>query len=151
MLEITDEMRKELNQLRDRIYGDLTALAFMSKPGGVLHWCYASGSRSDRYRRISFKAGHGIAGLAIRLDRTVTVNAMLPGSIRLRQECALMLAEQLHSAVAIPFSSTGDLPNGVLLVGNRDVRMFTDSDVARAIQVAQQLGQLCAHTLTPRE
>ncbi|WP_342416395.1 GAF domain-containing protein [Paenibacillus sp. FSL R10-2782] len=147
MLEITDEMRKTLDQLRDHIYVDLTALALMSKPGGSLQWYYASGSRSERYRRISFKVGHGIAGMAVRLGRTVTVSALLSGSIRLRQECALMLAEQLHSAVAIPFSSTGDLPNGVLLLGNRDVRVFTDSDVSRATQVAEQLGQLCAHTL----
>lgn len=149
MLQITDEMRKELNQLRDTIYGDLTALAFMSKSGGKLHWYYASGSRSNRYRLISFKIGHGIAGMAVRLGRTVTVNALLSGSIRMRQECALMLAEQLHSAVAIPFSSTGDLPNGVLLLGNRDVRMFTESDVAEATQVAQRLSQLCAYPLTP--
>lgn len=33
MLQITDEMRNELNQLRDHVYGDLTALAFMSKSG----------------------------------------------------------------------------------------------------------------------
>lgn len=149
MLQITDEMREELNQFRDRIYVDLTALAFMSKSGGgKLHWYYASGSRSNRYRLISFKVGHGIAGMAVRLGRTVTVSALLPGSIRLRQECALMLAEQLHSAVAIPFSSTGNLPNGVLLLGNRDVRTFTDSDLAQATQVAQRLGQLCAHTHT---
>ncbi|MDQ0497324.1 MULTISPECIES: GAF domain-containing protein [Paenibacillus] len=150
MLQITDEMRKELNQLRGRVYGDLTALAYMSKSGGgKLHWYYASGSRSNRYRLISFKVGHGIAGLAVRQGRTVTVSALLPGSIRLRQECALMLAEQLYSAVAIPFSSTGDLPNGVLLLGNRDVRTFTDSNVVEATQVAQRLGQLCAHALTP--
>ena len=149
MLQITDEMRKELNQLRDHIYGDLTALAFTPKSGGgKFHWYYASGSRSNRYRLISFKVGHGIAGLAVRLGRTVTVSALVPGNIRLRQECALMLAEQLHSAVAIPFSSTGNLPNGVLLLGNRDVRMFTDSEVAKATQVAQRLGQLVAHTLT---
>ncbi|MEC0184882.1 GAF domain-containing protein [Paenibacillus peoriae] len=149
MLQITDEMRKELNQLRDRIYGDLTALAFMSKSGGgKLHWYYVSGSRSNRYRLISFKVGHGIAGLAVRLGRTVTVSALLPGSIRLRQECALMLAEQLHSAIAIPFSSTGNLPNGVLLFGNRYVRTFTDSEVAEATQVAQRLGELCAHPST---
>ncbi|WP_025677571.1 GAF domain-containing protein [Paenibacillus polymyxa] len=149
MLQITDEMRNELNQLRDHVYGDLTALAFMSKSGGKLHWYYASGSRNNRYRLISFKVGHGIAGMAVRLGRTVTVSALISGSIRLRQECALMLAEQLHSAVAIPFSSTGDLPNGVLLVGNRDVRTFTDSDVAKATQVAHRLGQLCALPLTP--
>lgn len=149
MLQITDEIREELNQFRDRIYVDLTALAFMSKSGGgKLHWYYASGSRSNRYSLISFKVGHGIAGMAVRLGRTVTVSALLPGSIRLRQECALMLAEQLHSAVAIPFSSTGNLPNGVLLLGNRDVRTFTDSDLAQATQVAQRLGQLCAHTQT---
>lgn len=33
MLQITDEMRNELNQLRDHVYGDLTALAFMSRSG----------------------------------------------------------------------------------------------------------------------
>lgn len=149
MIQITDEMRKELNQLRDRIHADLTALAFMSKSGGKLHWYYASGSRSNRYRLISFKVGHGIAGMAVRLGRTVTVSALLTGSIRLRKECALMLAEQLHSAVAIPFSSTGTLPNGVLLFGNRDVRTFTDSEVAEGTQVAQRLSKLCSYNPIP--
>lgn len=143
MFTITTEIRKEIDDLRNSVNGDVAAVAMIDKLSNTLHWLYVSGSRSERYRRISFKIGHGIAGIAMRLARNVSVNPLVTGGVRLRQECSLMLAEQLHSALAIPLTGFDDLPMGVLLIGNRDARIFLPAEITLAEQIALQLSGLC--------
>ncbi|MNW25984.1 hypothetical protein D3C74_27420 [compost metagenome] len=140
MVDITVELCKELELLRDSISSDVVAVAWIDQGDSYFRWRYVTGCRSERYRRISFKSGYGVAGTAIRLGRTVTANPLVPGASRLRQECALMLAEQLHSAVAIPLhDDSTPLPQGVLLVGNRSARIFLPQELAMTEEVARQI------------
>ncbi|MMZ66571.1 hypothetical protein D1872_290780 [compost metagenome] len=51
-----------------------------------------------------------------------------------------MLAEQLHSAVAIPLhDDSTPLPQGVLLIGNRSARIFLPQELAVTEEVARQI------------
>ncbi|MFB5762344.1 GAF domain-containing protein [Paenibacillus medicaginis] len=142
MNDLLLEVKRELDSLRALISCDVAAVAWIHSAHNFFRWRYISGNRNDRYQRISFKAGHGLSGMAARLGRSIEANPLLRDTYRLRQDSALMLAEQLHSAFAAPIFGVDDIPNGVVLVGHRNAYSFVPHDTALVEQTARRLGTL---------
>ncbi|MDP4096062.1 GAF domain-containing protein [Paenibacillus sp. P96] len=142
MIDLLPEIKGELDSLRKLISCDVAAVAWIHSSHNSFRWRYVSGSRSDRYQRISFKIGYGISGMAVRLGRPLETSPLLQDTYSLKQESALMLAEQLHSAFATPIFGTNHLPQGVVLVGKRSTYSFVAHDIALVEQTARRLGAL---------
>lgn len=142
MNDLLSEVKDELDSLRALISCDVAALAWIHSAHNSFRWRYISGNRNDRYRRISFKPGYGLSGMAVRLGRSVEANPLLGDTYRLRQDSALMLAEQLQSAFVAPIFGADDIPKGVVLVGQRNTYSFVPHDTALVEQTARRLGAL---------
>lgn len=142
MNDLMPEVKGELDSLRALLTCDVTAAAWIHPRHHSFHWHYISGNRSNRYQRISFKTGHGLPGMAIRLGRSIETNPLLTDTYHLRQDCALMLAEQLCSAFAAPIFNEDNMPKGVLLVGQRHTYRFIPHDTALIEQSSRRLGAL---------
>lgn len=133
-----EAITSELQRVREATSSDFAALALTEEAGSRIGWKYASGSANDRYRRMRLKPGSGIAGLAIRLGRPTVPDRA--AAERLRQECPVMLAEHLASAIAVPFQ-TGPERTAVLLVGARRERIYGPEDVRLVADAAARIAE----------
>jgi nitrogen regulatory protein A len=122
------EINKQLDQLRARTASDFSAFASIDKETHLITWRYASGNRNERYKHMHGKPGKGLAGLAVRSDRVITLDQSISDYARKRLDYPIMLAENLQSAVAVPVKDNGET-YGVLLTGSRILRHYSQDDL----------------------
>lgn len=109
--------------------GDFAAFGIGADDVRRYRWVSIVGSESKRSEIMTFKAGQGVGGHAIRIGRPVAWNAESADTERLRRECPLMQAEGLCCAMAAPVLLDGT-SWGVLLVGARSAGTFGGEAVA---------------------
>lgn len=136
-----NRMLSELCAIRESIYGEFAALALGVGDGRMFRWILVSGSQRERSEKMSFRTGRGVGGQAIRIGRTMIWNPTDPQLDLMRRECPLMMAERLKSAVTAPVVVQMET-RGVILVGSRTGRLFTDNDMAAVAQAARRIGDL---------
>ncbi|WP_071396265.1 GAF domain-containing protein [Bacillus tuaregi] len=106
---------------------DFVGVAIQNSDGPDVKWHYAAGNSNDKYMRITVRYGKGIAGKVISTGRSMTVEDFPNHIIGKPLEYPIMLAERLLSAYAVPIQIKG-IPKGVLLVGNRTKRTFSEEE-----------------------
>lgn len=126
-----------LSSLRAETHTDFAAIALMEQPEQQLRWRYASGSRNERYKKIMLNR-KGMIGNVLRSGRLMMIPSFFPKSGDDPSEYAILLAEGLKSVVAVPVMREETIC-GVLLVGCRQIRMFTE-EVAKIVSAAEWLG-----------
>ncbi|MDO7906837.1 GAF domain-containing protein [Paenibacillus sp. JX-17] len=142
MPELPAEIQREIDLVCTDSRSDIAGVALAALPEGKVGWLYVSGSRNGRYRRIIVKPGRGIAGLTLRSGRPVKLDDAEPDLAKLRQNSPLMLAEQLHAAMAVPLRSADGQAVGVLMVGRRSPHVYTPEDLKSAESAAAKLRSL---------
>jgi nitrogen regulatory protein A len=142
VIRIRERVQNELDRFRQIVGADFAALACEEKcdAGVVVRWKYASGNRNNRYQRIVLRPDKGFAGKVMRLGRPVTMEFIAPKSGDDPREYPILLAEGLRSLVGVPVYGSGRI-QGVLLIGCRTSREFTESDIRTITQLALELEQ----------
>ncbi|WP_160723895.1 GAF domain-containing protein [Bacillus sp. USDA818B3_A] len=140
MTEIKElpEVIKICDQLKIQVSCDFVSLAIQNKLGPDVRWHYAVGNLNDKYKRISVRFGKGIAGKIISTGspmEMVNFPEQVTGKVT---DYPIALAEKLNTCYAVPLFFNG-VPKGVLLVGNRDSRIFRDTDQECVKESAQAL------------
>ncbi|GIO12997.1 hypothetical protein J19TS2_25520 [Cohnella xylanilytica] len=141
MEKVRELVERELALLRELLPIDVAAVAWSGAEDRRLAWWAASGCSDDRYRTLAIRPGRGLEGTVPRIGRPLVLDAGDPGTPRRREESALMLVEGLHSAAAYPVSGEEGLC-GVLLVGNRQARAYSQDHLLVVQLSARWLGQL---------
>jgi len=105
---------RELCEVTSSDFAAITGVRNIQEP---LRWLHYFGNRNQRIASMTVKPGRGLAGMAIKWAIPCHF-AALADSDAWREECPIMLAEQLSDAVAIPLlnPSTASSPVGLELV-----------------------------------
>jgi nitrogen regulatory protein A len=135
-----ESVEKELSVLREQLQVDVAAVSWRRARDSRWEWWAASGCRDERFRALSIRVGRGIEGAVPRIGRTLVIDGEHPDSGRQREDSALMHVEQLIAAIACPIVMK-DIPQGVLLAGVREERVFSKEQLRSAQQFAARLGQ----------
>jgi nitrogen regulatory protein A len=123
-----DTLSKQIDNIRVSSCSDFAALAPPDDFGLISHWYYASGNVNERYKRIVVRPGRGLPGKALMIGRIMAMNEYPFTAEGYKIECAIMLAENLKSAVAVPIrAASGN--RGLLLVGNRQNHVYAAAEL----------------------
>ncbi|MFT9487318.1 MAG: GAF domain-containing protein [Tepidibacillus sp.] len=133
-------VQKRMEELRNKTETDFVGLALYDLMNEEIRWRLAVGAMNERYKRIVIRMGKGIAGEVVQLNRTIKIenfpNQILGDPI----EYPILLVEHLVSVLAVPVSYQNRI-HGVLLIGQRSSRTFTESDEEVTFAIGQQVAK----------
>ncbi|WP_212939753.1 GAF domain-containing protein [Paenibacillus antibioticophila] len=144
-LTIQQQIQQELQQLKSELALDFVAVALADANYRDIYWKIALGAKSERYRKITVRMGRGMAGkvMQTKLPHIVT---SYPEEVRDEMlEYPIFLVEAIRSAVGVSVDSKRPEQKqsyGVLLVGQRQERVFREQEIARVEQSAAVLAVL---------
>lgn len=133
--QLVFDYQQEIRQLKATFNFDFVALALVQSAEHrfELKWEYATGNRSDRYRRIVLQTGRGVAGNVFKTGKPLLVTDV---EMSLNQvdlfNYPIVVAEGLTSFGAIPLYKYNRV-KGVLLVAFRGKQKVTP-DLFEAFQ-----------------
>ncbi|WP_078543786.1 GAF domain-containing protein [Litchfieldia alkalitelluris] len=130
-----------LNEIRFKTSSDFSAFACLNKDSFIIQWKFVSGNLNNRYKKMQGRPGKGLAGLAIRADRTMVLDSSIADIASRRLQYPIMLAENLQAAVAVPVRNAG-ITTGVLLVGSRYNKTYTVAEIQVITEFAGSIGLL---------
>lgn len=137
---IRQSITNKMEMLKGRTEVDFLGLGVYDVMAEEIRWRVAVGAKNTRYKRIVIRMGKGIAGEAIQLNRTIKIedypNDVLGDPI----EYPILLVEQLRSVIAVPVANE-ERVYGVLLIGQRHKRTFTDEDEYITKIIAQEIAR----------
>lgn len=145
----------ELQQLKLDLALDFVALALADANYRDIHWKIALGAQSERYKKITVRMGNGMAGKVLQTRRPHVVT-YFPEEV---QEEVLgypiFLVESLRSGLGVSVDSVRaerKQAYGVLLVGQRETRVFSEEDIEEVKGFAARLAVLYdSIAVPPRE
>lgn len=148
-LTIQKQIQTELKQLKSELKLDFIAVALADTSYRDIYWKIALGANSERYRKIMVRMGKGMAGKVLKAKAPHIVTHF-PEEVRDEMlEYPIFLIESLRSGVGVSVDSSQPeqrLSYGVLLVGQREERVFSHKEVERIEQSAAALAALYDHT-----
>lgn len=131
------DYQQEIEHLRDHFAFDFVGLALVQSIEFrfELKWVFATGNRSDRYRRIVLQTGKGVAGHVFKTGKPFLVEdtEKMLGRTDL-YNYPIVVAEGLKSFGAIPLYKYNHV-KGVLLVGYRTEKKLTSTCFAEFKQM----------------
>ncbi len=119
--QIPFNYQHQVEEFRRAMECDFVALALVQPEERhfQIHWEYASGNLSQRYRRISLQSGKGVAGIVFKTGKPKFVP---DASTYYKKEdlynYPILIAEELESFAAIPLFKYNRV-KGILLAGCR--------------------------------
>ncbi|OMF04387.1 hypothetical protein BK127_33855 [Paenibacillus sp. FSL H7-0331] len=134
-----DPMRRLIDHLRISSSHDFAALALPREDGRTYAWYYASGNLNHRYKGMVVKRGKGLPGLAWRLGEAVISDSSSTDIGGEKLDCALMTAEGLHAAAAVPIGPLAS-PSGIIIVGARQARLYATTELQYLDSCAIEVG-----------
>ncbi|MBD8070575.1 GAF domain-containing protein [Bacillus sp. PS06] len=139
MEKLNVDILEQLNEIRLKTSSDFSAVAYLYKESLMIHWAFASGNLNERYKSMQSRPGKGVAGLVIRADRAMILDDSVPNLHVKRLEDPMMCAENLLAAVGVPVKTLGRT-NGVLFVGSREQKTYTEQDIEMMNELAKNMG-----------
>jgi nitrogen regulatory protein A len=133
-----ERIESALERLREDTSSDFAGVAWRGLRDNRVRWQYGSGSLNDRYKKLALLPGRCLAGLVVKLGRTVIMDGSVENVERQRSEYPILLLERLQAAVASPIMISNEV-HGILLMGKRDKKVYTPNELAFL--------QVCAETL----
>ncbi|OEG00028.1 hypothetical protein BHF71_06610 [Vulcanibacillus modesticaldus] len=131
---------KKMTTLQEEIDADFLGLAIYDAMTEEIRWRLAVGATNSRYKRIVIRLGKGIAGEVIQLNRTIKIEDFPHDVLGDPIEYPILLVEYLKSVIAVPVADQQRI-YGVLLVGQRNKRIFTDIEEQRALLKAKEIAK----------
>lgn len=144
-LTIQQQIQLELQQLKSDMALDFVAVALADANYRDIYWKIALGANSERYKKITVRMGNGMAGKVLQARRPHVVTSF-PEEVQDEVlEYPIFLVESLRSGVGVSVDS-GRIEQkesyGVLLVGQREKRLFSRQEIERVEQAASILAAL---------
>ncbi|MHA0855437.1 GAF domain-containing protein [Paenibacillus sp. CMAA1364] len=138
-------IQRTLEGLKKKLALDFVAVALTDGLYRDIYWRFALGAQSERYKKIAVRMGRGMAGKVLQGNSPLIVTAF-PEEVQDEVlEFPIFLVESLTSGVGITIKVPLHLdrePYGVLLVGHRSRREFTDNDITIVQHSAGVLAKL---------
>jgi len=137
-IDIRGYIIERMETLRNKINADFIGLAIYDAMTEEIRWRLAVGATNSRYKRIVIRMGKGIAGEVIQLNRTVKVESFPHDVLGKPMEYPILLVEHLKSSIAVPVSDSLRI-YGVLLVGQRTERSYSELEESEINNIAQEI------------
>lgn len=118
-----NSLLEELRRVQAEIGCDFCSLGLLEGYDRNLKWKLAAGNVNDRFLAIAERPGRGFSGSVLKVGRPMQMNVQELIASRQLHEYAILLAENLRSAYAIPLI-IGSQVMGVLLAGERKRRFY---------------------------
>ncbi len=153
-LTTQQQIQLELQQLKSDMALDFVALALADANYRDIHWKIALGAQSERYKKITVRMGNGMAGKVLQTRRPHVVT-YFPEEVQ--DEVLgypIFLVESLRSGVGVSVDSVRPEQKkayGVLLVGQREERIFSESDIEAVKRSAARLAVWYDSITTPAQ
>lgn len=148
-LTIQKQIQFELQQLKSDMKLDFVAVALADANYREIYWKIALGAKSERYRKIMVRMGRGMAGKVLKA-KSPHIITYFPEEVRDEMlEYPIFLVESLRSGVGVSIDSSlpeQKLSYGVLLVGQREDRVFNQHEVEQIEKYAFVLATLYDNT-----
>ncbi|NBD27878.1 GAF domain-containing protein [Paenibacillus glycinis] len=143
MSPLHEQIQHELITVRIETSSDYCALALQEYEPTRIRWAFVCGNQSQRYKDLLIRPNHDIAGLVIKLGRSVRVDAAMgiAERTRLLHEYAIMSVEHLKSALAVPITICSEA-QGALLIGDRCDRIYEKIDMTLITEAANRLNAM---------
>ncbi|WP_052339204.1 GAF domain-containing protein [Gorillibacterium massiliense] len=138
-------IQKEMAELKSELKLDFVAVALTDGEYRDIHWRFALGANSDRYKKITVRIGKGMAGKVLQAKSPYVVTAFPEEVQEEMLEYPIFLVESLRSGVGVSvdsFKPERSQAYGVLLIGQREMREFTEKEIERVQICARELGRL---------
>ncbi|MCF6092562.1 GAF domain-containing protein [Microaerobacter geothermalis] len=136
--DMQQTIRMELENLSRKIEIDFVALALFDPVNVEIRWRLAYGALSDRYLSIAIRVGKGVAGTVLQTKRPMVIPSYPEDVPENPLEYPILWVEKLKSAVAVPVGTDSFL-FGVLLVGQRTKRIFSEKHLAAINEAAMSI------------
>lgn len=142
-MEINDlpEVIKVCDQLKEQASCDFVGLAIQNRVGPDVRWHYAVGNLNNKYKLITVRFGKGIAGKVISTGVPMKMANFPHQATGKVTDYPIALAEKLNTCYAVPIFFNG-APKGVLLAGNRDSSVFSETEQEWVKESAEALEQI---------
>jgi nitrogen regulatory protein A len=132
------EIEAKLNELCTSTSSDFSAYAQVNEHNHEIHWRYVHGNQNIRYKQMIGKPGKGLSGSVLRFGRNIVIDQNTPNAAQRRLEYPIMLAENLHSAIAVPVKSYNQII-GILLIGSRSLTDYNDDQISKVCKIAEEI------------
>lgn len=139
-IDIRGYIIDQMETLKNTINADFIGLAIYDAMTEEIRWRLAVGATNSRYKRIVIRMGKGIAGEVIQLNRTVKIESFPNDVLGKPIEYPILLVEHIKSSIAVPVADSLRI-YGVLLVGQRNERQFTEAEEMEINNIAQDIAQ----------
>ncbi|MCG1010227.1 GAF domain-containing protein [Salinicoccus sp. ID82-1] len=95
----------------------------------MIRWKYSIGSLGDQWKRIALQRGKGVPGTVMKTGKSMIITD-ITGTDMERDlfRYPILKTEQLQSFIAMPLWNDDEEVMGILLMGNRDSRMYTKAE-----------------------
>ena len=137
---LKNQLITKMEQLQQQTKTDFVGLAIYDVMTDEIRWRLAIGATNQRYKRIVIRMGKGIAGEVVQLNRTIKVNNFPSDVIGDPIEYPILLIEHLRSVLAVPVSFQQKI-YGVILLGQREERNFTEIEEREALTVSHEIAK----------
>jgi PAS domain S-box-containing protein len=126
-LDLDTVLQRVTEGARDLCRADLAEIALWDPGACAMVFCYWAGVRSDQYRAVQVEPGKGLGGRVIATGRPFRTEDYASDLRFGRDYVAEAIEEGLVAQLAVPIS-TRDHLGGLLYVGRRSARPFTEQD-----------------------
>jgi len=144
-LTIQQQIQLELQKLKSELVLDFVAVALADANYRDIYWKIALGANSERYKKITVRIGNGMAGKVLQARRPHVVTSFPEEVQEEVLEYPIFLVESLRSGVGVSVDS-GRVEQkhsyGVLLVGQREERVFSEQEIDDVERSAATLAEL---------
>lgn len=144
-LTIQQQIHQELKQLKLEMALDFVAVALADADYRDINWKIALGANSQRYKKITVRMGNGMAGKVLQTRRPHVVTSF-PEEVKDEMlEYPIFLVESLCSGMGVSVDSERAQQKeayGVLLVGQRTKRVFSEQEIEAVKKAAAKLAAL---------
>ncbi len=124
---VEEGLQKILGETRELLKSDFAALALYEEQIGEVRWQLANGNLSPYVTEIRLRQGQGFAGQIISSDLSVHTCQFPQDVTGDPASYPIFQAEGLRSALGVPVR-VGNRTFGVLMVANRQIHTYSDTD-----------------------
>lgn len=133
-----EQITMKLKEITEKLHADFSAIAFYDPLNQEFRWRIAIGSLNDRYMNIVVRKNRGICGRAIKTKREFVIRNFPHELQDDAIEYPILIIEELKSSLAVPLIEQTQT-FGVLLIGQRTVRHFSQEEIDETKQMANEI------------
>ncbi|WP_342388471.1 GAF domain-containing protein [Salinicoccus bachuensis] len=128
---MVEKIESVLMDMKEMFGFDIVALTDVKNRRGqyMVKWKYNIGSTNTRWKKIALPSGKGVPGAVMKTGKSMIIEDIADTEIATSLfRYPILRMEQLKSFVAMPIWNDDEEVIGILLMGNRRERAFTETE-----------------------